>query len=119
VGVVLAGQHAAKLHLADARLDVAEGRGGLDDAGLVLGLAPEVVEGLGVIEALLGVAQVVEQLLQGRLLAQDLLGAIVVAPEGGVRGLGVEFFESLYFAFVVKDAAVTRPIGPRDERAAR
>jgi len=90
-----AGQHAAKFHLADAGLELVEGGGGLEDAGGVLGLAPELVQRLGVVEALLGVTQVVEQLLEGRLLAQDLLGAVVVGPERGVGGLGVELLEAL------------------------
>jgi hypothetical protein len=116
---VLAGEHAPKLHLADALLEVVERGGRLEDAGRVLGLAPEVVERLGVVEALLGVAQVVDQLLEGRLLAQDDLGLVVVAPERRIGGPGVELLELLYLAVVVKDAAVTRPVGPRNERAAR
>jgi hypothetical protein len=38
--------------------------GGLEDAVGVLGLTPELVEGLGVVEALLGVAQVVDTFLR-------------------------------------------------------
>jgi hypothetical protein len=92
---VLAREHATKLHLADADLEVLERRGGLAEAVQVLGLAPEVVEGLGIVEALLGVAQVVALLLEGRLLTQELLRAVVGGPERGVRGERVELLESL------------------------
>jgi hypothetical protein len=96
-----------------------EGVGGLEDAVGVLGLTPELVEGLGVVEALLGVIEVVDDLLGGGLIAEDLLGLVVVGPERRVGGLGVELLEALALADVVKDAAATRPIGPRGERAAR
>jgi len=67
----------------------------------------------------LGLVEVVDDLLGGGLLAQELLGLVVLAPKRRVGGLGVELLEALYLADVVKDAAVTRPVGPRDERAAR
>jgi len=70
VGVVeAAAEHAAKLHLADAGLEIFEAGGGLEDAVAVLGLAPELVERRGVVEALLGLVQVVDDLLGRGLLA--------------------------------------------------
>ena len=73
----------------------AETGGGLEDAGAVLGLTPELVEGLGVVEALVGLVEVVDDLLGGGLLAQELLGLVVLAPKRRVGGLGVELFEAL------------------------
>ena len=53
------------------------------------GLAPELVEGHGVVEALLGLVEVVDDLLGGGLLAQQLLGLVVLGPERRVGGVGV------------------------------
>jgi hypothetical protein len=93
--VEAAAQHALKLHLGDADLEGLETGGSFENAGVVLGLTPELVERLGVVEALLGVLQVVDDLLGGRLLAQQLLGLVVLAPKRRVGGLGVELLESL------------------------
>jgi hypothetical protein len=62
---------------------------------LVLGLTPELVEGLGVVEALLRVIEVVDDLLGGRLIAQELLGLVVLGPRTTGRRSGVELLEAL------------------------
>jgi hypothetical protein len=43
----------------------------------------------------LGLVEVVDDLLGRGLLAQELLGLVVLAPKRGVCGLGVELFEAL------------------------
>ena len=91
-GVEAPAEHAAKLHLADARLEVLERAGGLVDAVGVLGLAPELIQGRGVVEALLRLVEVVDGLLGGGLLAQQLLGLVVLGPKRRVGGVRVELF---------------------------
>jgi hypothetical protein len=87
-------EHAAKLHLADAGSRSSSAVGGLEDAVGVLGLTPEVVEGLGVVEALLGVAQVVDSFLRVDCSRRSSWALSLLVQNDG-SAVGVELLEAL------------------------
>jgi hypothetical protein len=115
---VLARQHAPELHLADALLEHLERGPRVADAARVALLAAELVQRRGVVEPALGLVEILDDLLQRRLLAQDALRAIVVAPERRIGRLGVELLQLLTLADVVKDASAARSGGAPGGRAA-
>jgi hypothetical protein len=114
--IVGAAEHPAKLELGEQRVGALEGRDGLVDAVGITLFAGELIEIAAVVEDLLRAVDLADQLLEGGLLAQELLRAIVVVPEAGIgRGL-VVLLELLDLGFVVKDTSAARRGGPRGER---
>jgi hypothetical protein len=49
---------------------------------------------------------------EGLLFLAEVLGALLVAPDGGVRQLALDFRQPLLFACEVKDTSAARPTGP-------
>jgi hypothetical protein len=107
---VLAREHPPELELADrpvARLQLLPR---LDEAGVVVLLAAELVQRARVVELRLRLVERLDQLLELGLLLNDDLSLLRVVPEAGVRRLRLQLLEPLYAAFVVKDASAARPI---------
>ncbi|HLT37213.1 MAG TPA: hypothetical protein VK034_13045, partial [Enhygromyxa sp.] len=79
-------------------------------------LAGHLVELATLVKGLLGPIDVVDHLLEGGLIAEDLLGAIVVVPEARIAGRFLVLLELLELGFVVKDASAARRSGLRGAR---
>ena len=71
-------------------IEAAERLPDLVHAVVVALLAGQLVELAAVVERSPGALEIIDDLLERRLLAQDLLRVVVVAPELGIRGLGVQ-----------------------------
>jgi len=117
--VVRPGEHALEFEGSDPLVEVLERLPGVAEGALVALVAGELVEHLRVVERALRAVQLIDDLLEGRLLAEHRLRLVTVVPEARVASLGVELLELLALHFVVKDASAARRGGPRAARGAR
>jgi hypothetical protein len=113
-GVVFAAEQALQLRVCEALLGERELLGGLACGVGVVRLGRELEQDLGVALRVLDRLQSAELALDRALLAQQLLRAVTVFPEVGLRGVGIEPGQPRVQRGLVKAAPGTR----RSARAA-